>query len=361
MNQMNADLQDHSALSSSGIADADSPLVRDCWYVAAHSEELGDQLSERWLLGVNVLLYRTSDGRAVALDNRCPHRSFPLSRGRRDADNIVCGYHGMTFDSSGACLRLPANATGRATLKLRSFPICERAPLVWIWMGDPERADVTKIPDYFPLTAQGWVGGGGYYHVKANYLGLHENLQDLSHFEYLHSTSIGVPDQTPATIEVQQSVDAIRSVCTYSDVPAPPLWSKLIALAGDRVTRTIRETFKSPALCDAHTTITDLAARADGTRDYDLRIYHFITPESHHTTHYWWHLMRDFTIDSDEVTAMLHSGIAKAFEEDRQALEWISELARGDRTRQFRELSFPSDRAAVFMRRRIYKMTARAE
>ena len=42
---------------------------------------VGRALIGRWLLDTPVLLYRTSDGRAVALDNRCPHRGAPLSLG----------------------------------------------------------------------------------------------------------------------------------------------------------------------------------------------------------------------------------------------------------------------------------------
>ena len=38
-------------------------------------------------------------GRVVALEDRCPHRLLPLSKGKRVGDDVQCGYHGMTFDA----------------------------------------------------------------------------------------------------------------------------------------------------------------------------------------------------------------------------------------------------------------------
>ena len=76
----------------------------NCWWVAALSSEVGRDLLGRWLLDTPVLLYRTEDGRAVAVENRCPHRAAPLSLGCLKGDNVQCGYHGFTFFARW-CLR----------------------------------------------------------------------------------------------------------------------------------------------------------------------------------------------------------------------------------------------------------------
>ena len=89
--------------SSGRLADHTTPFVRNEWYVAALSEEIDRTLRDRRLLGLGVLLYRKSDGAPAALQNRCPHRSFPLSRGTLDGDEVTCGYHGLTFGPDGAC------------------------------------------------------------------------------------------------------------------------------------------------------------------------------------------------------------------------------------------------------------------
>ena len=341
------------------LADAQTPLIENCWYVAARSDEVTNGLFARWLLGRSVLLYRASDGLPVALDNRCPHRSFPLSKGRRDGDAVSCGYHGMTFDRTGRCVRIPAGTAGRASLGVHCYPLVERAPLIWIWMGDAQRADPSALPDYFPLTTPGWASVDGYFDVAANYVGLHENLQDLSHFEHLHRSSIGVPDQSAAAIHLDERAESIDTTLVYANVPAPPMWARIIPLAGDRITRIIREAFKSPALCDAHTTITDMALPPGSARDFDTRIYHFITPESQYRTHYWWFFLRNFAAGSAEISRVLRAGVTGAFEEDKQALEWISELSRRDRRSDFRELSFRTDKGGVLMRRRIRRWAER--
>ena len=91
-----------------GFADHKTPLIRNCWYVAAMANEVTRDIISRRLLGVDVALYRTLAGEPVAVRNRCPHRSFPLAKGKLVGDVLMCGYHGMQFDPSGRCVNMPA-------------------------------------------------------------------------------------------------------------------------------------------------------------------------------------------------------------------------------------------------------------
>lgn len=341
---------------TSDLATAETRLILNAWYVAGTSDELGDALFDRWLLGRSILLYRTSDGRPVAMDNRCPHRSFPLSRGRRDGDHVACGYHGMTFGPDGRCTKIPALTKTPSNIRTRIYPVVEQSPLIWFWPGDPALADEALIPSHFPLDDAAWAAASGYYHVAANYVGLQENLQDLSHFEHLHSSSIGIPDQSVATTHVETGPDAIRSTRVYSDVPPPPMWKSILPLKGERITRTIAEAFHSPALCEAMTTITDEGQGDDGERDVHVRILHFITPAFQHETHYWWFFLRDFSTDDSRIGDSLAKGIAGAFAEDKEALESISALVRADARDSFQEVSFASDKAGVLIRRRLQQL-----
>jgi phenylpropionate dioxygenase-like ring-hydroxylating dioxygenase large terminal subunit len=83
--------------------------LRNVWYMAGWADEIvGEAMLSRRLLGRPVLLFRrAADGLVTALDDRCPHRFAPLSRGTRTGDQIICGYHGLQFDASGACVRNP--------------------------------------------------------------------------------------------------------------------------------------------------------------------------------------------------------------------------------------------------------------
>jgi phenylpropionate dioxygenase-like ring-hydroxylating dioxygenase large terminal subunit len=121
------------------LADHLTPFIRNEWYVAAESAEVGRSPMDRTLLGHGVLLYRKLDGSPVALRNRCPHRSFPLSKGTLKGDDIVCGYHGLQFGPNGRCVRVPSQELIPPAIGTPSFPLIERPPFIWIWMGNPAR------------------------------------------------------------------------------------------------------------------------------------------------------------------------------------------------------------------------------
>ena len=71
--------------------------VKNAWYVAGWSDDFSRTLRPLTILEQNVVLYRTEAGDVVALEDRCPHRLLPLSKGRLIGDDVQCGYHGMTF------------------------------------------------------------------------------------------------------------------------------------------------------------------------------------------------------------------------------------------------------------------------
>lgn len=105
MSLPNANLIASSRKAAAQMATRDTSFIFNEWYVAAFAEEVGRELLARTLLGKRVVLYRTLAGQAVALEDRCAHRSFPLSRSRLEGDGIVCGYHGFRYDSQGELSR----------------------------------------------------------------------------------------------------------------------------------------------------------------------------------------------------------------------------------------------------------------
>src|SRR5262245_24574726 len=119
---------DQPRVQRPAMADRNTTLLFNYWYIAAYSREVTRTPMDRWLMGESVVLYRKNDGVAVALQNRCPHRSFPLSKGKLEGDNIVCGYHGFKFDTAGKCVQVPSQATTKSSLDIASFPLVERGP-----------------------------------------------------------------------------------------------------------------------------------------------------------------------------------------------------------------------------------------
>ena len=173
-------------------ADSTTPFIRNAWYVIAQSAEVGRTPMARTALGTSVMLFRTVGGAVVALANRCCHRSFPLVHGTLDGDTIVCGYHGLRYDTTGKCIEIPMQKSVPASLRVRAYQTAERGPFVWIWMGEKPGQDPPPHQEW--LDHPDWAVRVGYLHVKGSYVHLHENLLDLSHLSFLHAKTFGTPE-----------------------------------------------------------------------------------------------------------------------------------------------------------------------
>ena len=76
-------------------------FIRNAWYVAAWSREIGQSLTPITVLDEPIVLFRLPDGAPAALEDACPHRKLPLSKGTLRDGAVECGYHGLTFDRRG--------------------------------------------------------------------------------------------------------------------------------------------------------------------------------------------------------------------------------------------------------------------
>jgi len=111
-------------------------FLRNYWYVAAADTEVGRTPFARTILGEPVVFYRTEQGVAVALEDRCAHRHLPLSMGKLVGDELQCHYHGLRFGTDGRCTRIPGQEQIPRAAKVKTYPVVERYHWIWIWMGD---------------------------------------------------------------------------------------------------------------------------------------------------------------------------------------------------------------------------------
>jgi vanillate O-demethylase monooxygenase subunit len=340
------------------LADHHTAFVRNEWYVAATSDEVGRSLLGRVLLGVGVVLYRKADGAIAALRERCPHRAFPLSRGVLDGDTVTCGYHGLTFGPDGACVKIPSQQDIPAAVRVQAFPVVERAPLVWIWMGDPDLADAADIPAHPWLSGPDFAHVLGYLHVKSSYVRLHENVLDLTHFPYLHGEALGSAAYAAAPFTVEQVGDAVCITRTLAGEPVNPGYGGSIGNLGHRVNRTSESWFLTPAFHIAHATIEDLEGGVDGRTSFHFKITHMFTPETATSTHYFWASARDVRIDDQALSEAGAQRAAATFLEDVEALERIEELYAREDDPGLREISVAGDRAGLLMRRILARRAA---
>src|SRR4051794_6661097 len=111
--------------------------LRNVWYAAAWSEEIGRTPLGRKLLDRPITLFRATSGTSVALADRCPHRFAPLSKGKLVEDAIQCPYHGLRFDTDGRCVYNYHGPVPKAA-SVHRYPMMERYGVAWIWMGEPD-------------------------------------------------------------------------------------------------------------------------------------------------------------------------------------------------------------------------------
>ena len=116
------------------------------WYVIAWDYEIKQKPFARTVCGEPIVLYRRPDRSLVALEDCCPHRMLPLSQGRVKGDLIVCGYHGIELNGKGECVYMPNMDKVPASVKVNAYPVVERHRFVWVWIGDPARAEEALKP-----------------------------------------------------------------------------------------------------------------------------------------------------------------------------------------------------------------------
>lgn len=208
------------------MAGASQEFVCNCWYVVGWDHEFSEGvIQSRTILDEPIVFYRKSDGSLSALADRCVHRQAPLSMGRIEGDHLRCMYHGLLFNAKGACIEIPGQDQIPAKACVRSYPVTEKGSWVWVWMGNPEKADPALIPPVRGFDAPEWVLKSGELDYDAPYDLINDNLLDLSHLAYVHADSFGATtgwsSRPPRTVEIDRGVRVERWV--EGAPPIPPL------------------------------------------------------------------------------------------------------------------------------------------
>jgi phenylpropionate dioxygenase-like ring-hydroxylating dioxygenase large terminal subunit len=299
-------------------------FLRNSWYVAAWDREVGRQPLARMILGEPIVFYRQTDGAAVALEDRCCHRHLPLSLGRLEGDSLRCGYHGLRFDASGRCVEIPGQAQVPPDARVHAYPLVERFNWVWIWMGDPKRADPKLIPDWWWADHPDWAcAKPDMIPVACNYQLINDNVLDVTHLVYVHASSIGNPaiNDFPATTE--RDGDVVRLTRWIIDRPAPPMYQAAGKFAGN-VDRWQIVEHQPPCFsvnfagCAATGTG---APQGDRRHGIELMALSAPTPETEHTTHYFFAFPRKFGLGDPALDKVFNVDFVDVFREDIAVLE----------------------------------------
>jgi phenylpropionate dioxygenase-like ring-hydroxylating dioxygenase large terminal subunit len=173
-------------------------MIRDLWYAVLESRELKDGIVGVTRLGERLVFWRDPSGKPVCLFDRCAHRGASLALGEKKGDSIACPFHGLEYDASGRCVRIPANGRDAPVperFRMASYPTHESHGIIWIWWGfDPPSPlqppgffeDLEGF-DYWSTVVDPW---------DNHYTRVLENQLDVVHLPFVHKTTIGRGNRT---------------------------------------------------------------------------------------------------------------------------------------------------------------------
>ena len=191
-------------------------VLWDAWYIVATVRECQPGIIKQIsLLQKNLVLWRgdTPESSIKVWEDRCPHRGTHLSLGKISQDRLICPYHGWNYDRDGKCVRVPSLPAHLSPPNacVKTYPCQERWGYIWVCLGNPSQ-EIPAFPewddpDYRKIYYEP-------YRFHSSAFRVMENGFDMSHFYFVHSGSLGDPDD--AVME-DYDVEVDRDVITIDN------------------------------------------------------------------------------------------------------------------------------------------------
>jgi vanillate O-demethylase monooxygenase subunit len=334
-------------------------FLRNAWYVAAWSAEIGPTLQQILVLGDKICIFRAAGGAVTALEDACPHRKLPLSRGRIVDGRVECGYHGMTFDCSGQCVWAPGDGRIPAEARVRSYRLHDKSGLVWIWLGDAGGADPATIIDIANFDDPDWgINRGAAMDLDCNYLLMCDNLLDPTHVAWVHQTSFAAAATKDTPLRVTRTDSGIIVHRWMMDHQPAPFYRKVIEFTGN-CDRLQHYEVRYPSLALIRAVFTPAGTGGpDGPlhdQTFVMDSYNFMTPTTETRTRYYWFQLRNIRPDDEALSKMMSEDVRAAFEEDRAILSEV-QIGMTEKTSPHIDLSI--DAGPLRFRRQLEAMIA---
>lgn len=165
------------------------------WWKVALSEEVTSTKPFAVDVGDQpVVLWRDAQGIARALEDRCPHRRAPLSRGCvRDNGWLQCGYHGWSYDGETGRLKDIPNMKDEQKFppvyKAAAFAVSESGGFVSVNLDQKTTRPPPVVAQEFPLcdTAHVALGHDQWINALFDDPGLVLNIRSVEFTPYLMS------------------------------------------------------------------------------------------------------------------------------------------------------------------------------
>lgn len=262
--------------------------LKNTWYMLAWAKDIQeDTLLRREVLDTFLLCFRNKEGTVKVIEDKCPHRFAPLSMGKKTCDgrHIQCPYHGLEFDENGVCVHNPHGERIPSRAVIQRFQVIEKYLAIWVWMGDPAKADESVLPEFNFMNDVDYAVGVGELLINANYELESDNILDLSHIEFVHP------------LFSSENVSKGHYTC---EVVGDTVWSKRVILEdtlpsflyhafgipdGEKADRWLTVRWNPPASMALWTGGVPTGQSMDD--ELAAKGIHIFTPATQHKTHYF--------------------------------------------------------------------------
>lgn len=182
---------DNALVTRTGPGTPMGDLLRRYWVPILHAEELPEPDCPPVrvkVLGERLIAIRDTSGQVGMMDEFCAHRGVSLWFGRNEEGGLRCPYHGWKYDVNGQCIEVPSEPVESGycqKVKLKAYPCVEKAGVIWVYMGRPEKQpefpafEWLDLPASHRYIAKRW--------QECNWLQAMEGGIDSSHVSWLHS------------------------------------------------------------------------------------------------------------------------------------------------------------------------------
>lgn len=154
----------------------------------------------------------------VCLHDRCPHRAARLSDGQIVDGRLECLYHGWQWGARGDCVCIPqwdAHKALPSRSRARAYPTQVKHGIVWVWAGDPQRADPLLIPTTEEVGDKDVYAVSFQMDLPYDQTYLIENVIDVAHIHIAHDGVRGGGKREaakPLVFEIRErSIECIRA------------------------------------------------------------------------------------------------------------------------------------------------------
>lgn len=131
--------------------DDETPEILNQWWPVAFEHQLdadGDKLAVS-LFGEPLVLYRTDGGVVNCVQDRCAHKSCPLSLGYVRDGKLLCRYHGWAYGEGGELVDVPALQVGRCPkASVPKYPCHVADGVVHVWLGEAAECGRSQLPGH---------------------------------------------------------------------------------------------------------------------------------------------------------------------------------------------------------------------